>query len=77
MMKTLLVFPMLAGVAMLVSSDAAIAQGLAPLQRAPQAQVTTLTVPGPYSEPSVAVNPRKSAAGGGRLPGSGKHSVLD
>ena len=42
---------------MLLACSATMAQTPSPLARAPQAQVTTLTAPGYFSEPSVAVNP--------------------
>lgn len=43
--------------AILFVSGHGFAQDIQPLPRAPQAQVTTLTAPGSFSEPSVAVNP--------------------
>jgi hypothetical protein len=49
--------PIMAGISIPLLSAAVVAQTPAALPRAPQAKVTTLTVPGPFSEPSVAVNP--------------------
>ena len=46
------------------------------LPRAPQAQVTTLTEPGYFSEPSVAVNPINPKQGCG-LPGARAYRLLD
>ncbi len=43
--------------AVLFIASPVLSQAQAPLPRAPQAQVTTLTAPGYFSEPSVAVNP--------------------
>ncbi len=58
-MKNLSLFPRLGVpvVAVLLLAIPAYSQTQAALPRAPQAQVTTLTAPGYFSEPSVAVNP--------------------
>jgi hypothetical protein len=59
MMKTFLVSPFFAIIVAvsLLASGLAVAQAAQPMPRAPQAQVTTLTVPGYSSEPSVTINP--------------------
>lgn len=54
---SLLSLPVLISAAMLLASGAAFAQGPGSLPPAPRAQVNTLTPPGYFSEPSVAVNP--------------------
>lgn len=58
-MKNLSLFSRVGGItaAVLLLSIHAVSQTQPALPRAPQAQVTTLTAPGYFSEPSVAVNP--------------------